>query len=210
MRARIVLCKNASQGTNLSLPKNLALGSVPGRREEYSPWNLVAELAFIIPTFIAGIYGLFWVPAVGLGLAAFYAAWCFGCYFVVFRIVLCPNCYYYGRWCPDGMGKYAKKVFGVRGSVQDYKKALLIPTIGWAGVFSFPPVVLILAFVLQPALAIPFVWSGWAMPAFWYAMLFLGLIVLYFWVHIRLSCEGCADRKTCNLLKAFFFLTPRK
>jgi len=181
----------------------------PNRREAYSPWNLVMELAFIIPTFIAGIYGLFWIPQTGPGFSIFYAAWCFGCYFVVFRIVLCPNCYYYGRWCPDGMGKYAKKVFGVRGSVQNYKKALVIPTIGWMVIFFFPTVVLLIESVFQPNLEIPFSLFNWAMPAFWYALFFLALILLYFFVHIRLSCRGCAHRTTCNLLKAFFFLKPQ-
>ena len=179
------------------------------RREHYSPWNVVVELAFIIPTFIAGIYGVFWVQVIGVGLSIFYTAWCFGCYFVVFRVVLCPNCYYYGRWCPDGMGKFAKKVFGVRGSVQRYKQALVIPTIGWVVIFFFPPVVLFIAWAFQPSLSIPMILFGWVVPAFWYALLCLGLILLYFAVHIRLSCRGCAHRDTCNLLKAFFFLKPR-
>jgi hypothetical protein len=182
----------------------------PDRREHYSPWNLVAELVFIIPTFLAGTYGVFWVPVLGPGLAIVYTLWCFGCYFVVFRVVLCPNCYYYGRWCPDGMGKYAKKVFGVRGSVQNYKKALVIPTIGWAAISFFPPAVLAVALVFQPATTIiPVPFTGWAVPGFWYAIFFVALIVLYFFVHIRLSCRGCAHCGTCNLLKVFSFLKPR-
>ncbi len=177
------------------------------RREEYSPLNLVFELVSIQFAFFVGIYGLAWYPTWGAALATFYAIWCFGSYFVVFRIVLCPNCYYYGRWCPDGMGKYAKKVFGVRGSVQRYKKALLIPTIGWAVIFTFPIAVLVVYFIFDPGLAIPVGWlGGIVMPVLWYATLFAIVILVYFTIHIRIACRGCAHVETCNLLKAFSFL----
>jgi len=197
-----------SEGETFHISEDACPWVCAERREEYTPWHLVVELLFILPTFLAGIYWLFWIPTYGLVLAIFYGTWAFGCYFVVFRVVLCPNCYYYGRWCPDGMGKFAKKVYGVKGNVQNYKKALLIPTIGWAVIFFFPPVMLFMAFLVTPSLNVPLGIAGVALPAFLYALLFLGLIILYFTVHIRLSCRGCAHRETCNLLKAFFFLRP--
>jgi hypothetical protein len=180
------------------------------RRESYSVWNLIFELITILITFIVGIYGLYWFPGWGLFIALFYGLWCFICYFVVFRIVLCPNCYYYGRWCPDGMGKYAKKVFGVKGSVMKYKKALIIPTIGWAVIFFFPILFMILYYIFIPELMIPFLICNnlYLIPVLLYCCMF-GLCILgYFILHIRFSCRGCAHRNTCNLLKAFSFLKP--
>lgn len=173
------------------------------RREEYSPWNLIIELAFIIPTFIVTIYGLFWLQPFGFILSIFYAIWCFGCYFVVFRIILCPNCYYYGRWCPDGMGKYAKKVFGAKGDVNNYKKALTIPTIGWIVVLLFPFISFILYHYAGSYSLIPIFFGDNILnvSALWYDVLFSTILFIYFTVHKRVSCRGCAHIKSCNLSK---------
>ncbi len=174
-----------------------------GRKEEYSPLNLVLELVFVIPAFIIGAYGLFWINSCGPFLAIFYAIFCFGCYFVVFRVVLCPNCYYYGRWCPDGMGKFAKKVYGVKGDINNYKRALVIPTIGWVTIIVFPTLTLLLYFFLSPTAVVPIFIGAFIlqMPMLIYDAIFSCVFLLYFTVHKKFSCKGCAHVEHCNLSK---------
>ncbi|HUY01391.1 MAG TPA: hypothetical protein VMV49_17650 [Candidatus Deferrimicrobium sp.] len=178
------------------------------RREEYTPYHLVFELAFLIPTFLIGILVLYWFSAIGITF--FFGLWCFLNYFIVFRLVLCPNCYYYGRWCPDGMGKYAKKVFNKKGDVTRYKKALIIPTIGWSVILAFPIVICVISFIRNPHYLVELNVGALtiSLNALWGALLYAIFILLYFAIHIRLSCRGCAHRECCNLLSAFRFLKP--
>ncbi len=173
------------------------------RKEEYSPLNLVIELIFVIPAFIIGSYGLFWVNEYGQFLAIFYLIFSFGCYFVLFRIVLCPNCYYYGRWCPDGMGKFAKKVYRVKGDVNNYKRALVIPTIGWATIVVFPTITLFFYFFINPNAVVPLIIGAYIVqtPVLIYDAIFAYVFMLYFTVHQKFSCKGCAHIGHCNLSK---------
>ncbi len=173
------------------------------RKEEYSPWNLFYELIIIIPAFLIGIYALIWLPIYGIIFSLFYACWSFGCYFVVFRIVLCPNCYYYGRWCPDGMGKFAKKVYGIKGDIKNYKKALLLPTIGWVVIVIFPIIIMSIYFIIDPQLTIPLFFNllDLEVPIILCNIIFTTFFLLYFLMHKFLSCKGCAHVNTCYLSK---------
>ena len=173
------------------------------RKEVYSPWNLFYELILIIPAFLIGIYILAWIPGIGILLSIIYGFWTFGCYFIVFRIVLCPNCYYYGRWCPDGMGKFAKKVYGVKGDINRYKKALTIPTVGWVVIVVFPIIVSILSYFNDPNLTIPLFFKVLKLqvPILIFTVIFAVIFFIYFTMHKFLSCKGCAHVKSCNLSK---------
>lgn len=171
------------------------------RKEDYSVSNLVIELSMIIPAFFIGIYGLLTVPHVGLFLGLGYGIWCFANYFVIFRIVLCPNCYYYGKWCPDGMGKFAKAAFKRKGNVDHYKNSLIIPTIGWLVIVLFPPLVLTIYFFMVPVAAV-FIHLGFIffyIPVLFYVIFILFYFLFYFSLHRRLSCRECAHVEHCNL-----------
>lgn len=171
------------------------------RKEDYSVYNLVIKLIMIIPAFFIGIYGLLNIPVIGIVMGLIYGIWCFTSYFVIFRIVLCPNCYYYGKWCPDGMGKFAKAAFKRKGNIESCKKSLLIPTIGWSAIVIIPPLMLTVYFFLVPVAAI-FIHLGFIffyIPVLFYAIFFLLYFLFYFSLHRRLSCKDCAHGDYCNL-----------
>ncbi len=69
--------------------------------------------------------------------------------YVLLRKVVCPNCYYYDKWCGLGWGKLSAKMFK-KGTIDDFPKSIglrLAPAV--YGVLMIVPMIILVVSLIQ-------------------------------------------------------------
>lgn len=69
--------------------------------------------------------------------------------YVVLRKLVCTNCYYYGKWCPIGWGKFSA-VFFNKGNIEEFSTGIAVKLAPITyGLLAIVPIILIVISVFQ-------------------------------------------------------------
>ena len=136
--------------------------------------NLVMVLWFILGAVACWFFSPF------LGVAYFIAAVLL--IYVLLRKMVCPNCYYYDKWCSLGWGKLTAKMFK-KGTIDDFPKSIglkLVPAV--YGALMIVPMIILVVSLIQ----------GFS----WYKIVVLVLLLL-----VSFYSGGIGRRSACSHCK---------
>lgn len=107
--------------------------------------------------------------------------------YVVLRKFVCPNCYYYDKWCGLGWGKLSAKMFK-KGKIEDFQDSIgLKLALATYGLLMIIPMILLVVSIIQ-------VFS-------WYKIIVLVLLLLVSFysagIGRKYSCSKCKMNLIC-------------